>query len=231
MMPNGVEISAMKNDIIVNLGLKEYLNAVNDQPKPLIIPLCAEFPLPDISPLDVYSGTRNGCGFLLESMEGSEKIARYSYIGIDPEFVVTIGSTIEVQGNEPYTAIAKDPEGETPIDRIKSILSRFCYVNVNAPRFFGGMVGYFAYDCVHSLFGTVCGGHNGSPISIRDQDCENHDARFMLTKDCIIFDHAQRKLYIFSSPFLTYDSDLRKEYERSVDKIRYSARAYCNPET
>jgi anthranilate synthase component 1 len=42
----------------------------------------------------------------------------------------------------------------------------------------------------------------------------------MLTKDCIIFDHAQRKLYIFSSPFLTYDSDLKKEYERSVDKIQ-----------
>ena len=104
----------MKNDLILNLGLQEYLTAVNDQPKPLIIPLCAELPLPDISPLDVYSGTRNGCGFLLESMEGSEKIARYSYIGIDPEFVVTIGHTADVQGNEPYTAIAKDPEGETP---------------------------------------------------------------------------------------------------------------------
>ena len=160
------------------------------------------------------SGTRNGCGFLLESMEGSEKIARYSYIGIDPEFVVTIGHTADVQGNEPYTAIAKDPEGETPVDKIKSILSRFCYVNVNAPRFFGGMVGYFAYDCVHSLFGKVGRGYNGSRTSIQNRDCENHDARFMLTKDCIIFDHAQRKLYIFSSPFLTYDSDLVKEYHR-----------------
>ena len=42
----------------------------------------------------------------------------------------------------------------------------------------------------------------------------------MLTKDCIIFDHAERKLYIFSSPFLTYDSDLKQEYEQSVAKIR-----------
>lgn len=58
--PRGGEISAMKNDLILNLGLQEYLTAVNDQPKPLIIPLCAELPLPDISPLDVYSGTRNG---------------------------------------------------------------------------------------------------------------------------------------------------------------------------
>jgi anthranilate synthase component 1 len=215
-----VEIAAMKNDLTLNLGLQEYLSAVKDQPKPLIIPICAELPLPDISPLDVYSGTRNGCGFLLESMEGSEKIARYSYIGIDPEFVVTLGHTVDAQGNEPYIAIAKDPEGETPVDKIKSILSRFCYVNVNAPRFFGGMVGYFAYDCVHSLFGISGGGYDDSLTSIKKQNCENHDARFMLTKDCIVFDHAQRKLYIFSSPFLTYDSDLKKEYERSVDKIQ-----------
>jgi anthranilate synthase component 1 len=153
-------------------------------------------------------------------MEGSEKIARYSYIGIDPEFVVTIGHRVDVQGSERFTAIAKDPEGETPVDKIKSILSRFCYVNVKAPRFFGGMVGYFAYDCVYSLFEKVGERCNNSRTSTGNLDCGNYDASFMLTKDCIIFDHAERKLYIFSSPFLTYDSDLKQEYERCVAKIQ-----------
>ncbi len=88
----------MKQSLTLNLGLQEYLTTVKDQPKPLIIPLCAEMPLPDISPLDVYTGIRKGNGFLLESMEGSEKIARYSYIGIDPEFVITIGKTIDITG-------------------------------------------------------------------------------------------------------------------------------------
>ena len=184
--------------------MNEYLTAVKDQPKPLIIPLCAELPLPDLSPLDVYTGTRNGCGFLLESMEGSEKIARYSYIGIDPGFVVTIGKTVDVRGNERFTAIAKDPEGETPVDKIKSILSRFCYVNLKAPRFFGGMVGYFAYDCVYSLFEKVREGHNGVPPLVRYCTSGEHDARFMLTKDCIVLDHSEKKLFIFSSPLLTY---------------------------
>ena len=145
----------MKTPLTLNLGLQEYMTAVHDQPKPLIIPLCTELPLPDISPLDLYTSTRKGCDFLLESMEGSEKIARYSYIGIDPEFVITIGNTVDIKGNEPFTAIVHDPEGETPVDQIKSILSRFCYINVKAPRFFGGMVGYFAYDCVYSLFEKV----------------------------------------------------------------------------
>jgi anthranilate synthase component 1 len=215
-----LEFAAMKPALTLNLGLQEYLIAVKNQPKPLILPLCTELPLPDISPLDVYTSTRKGCGFLLESMEGSEKIARYSYIGIDPEFVIAIGHTVDIKGNEPFTAIVKDPEGETPVDQIKSILSRFCYMNVKAPRFFGGMVGYFAYDCVYSLFEKVCDGNKNSLDSIRSSNFGDHVARFMLTKDCIIFDHAERKLYIFSSPFLTYDSDQKQEYEQSVAKIR-----------
>ena len=95
-------------------------------------------------------------------MEGSEKLARYSFIGIDPEFVVTIGETVDLKGNEPFISIAREPEGKDPVEKIKSILSRFHYINVKAPRFFGGMVGYFAYDCVHSLFEKVRQGKTGS---------------------------------------------------------------------
>ncbi|MGA2120819.1 MAG: anthranilate synthase component I [Methanoregula sp.] len=206
----------MKTTLMLNLGPDEFITAVKTQPKPLIIPLCAELPLPDISPLDVYEGTRKGCGFLLESMEGSEKLARYSFIGINPEMVVTMGDTVDVQGNEPFVSIARDPDGDNPVDRIKSILSRFHYMNVKAPRFFGGMVGYFAYDCVYSLFEKVRKKEKHEP-GARGTD---HDARFMLTKDCIIIDHRYKKLYIFSSPFLTYDSDLVDEYYKSVSKIQ-----------
>ena len=145
----------MNTTLMINLGPEEFITAVKTQPKPLIIPLCAELPLPDICPLDVYEGTRTGCGFLLESMEGSEKLARYSFIGIEPEMIVTLGDTEEVRGNEPFVSIAREPEGDNPVDRIRSILSRFHYMNVKAPRFFGGMVGYFAYDCIYSLFDKV----------------------------------------------------------------------------
>lgn len=206
----------MQNTLKLNLGHEEFITAVSDQPKPLIIPLCAELTLPDISPLDIYLGTRTGRGFLLESMEGSEKLARYSFIGIDPEMVVTIGESADVQGNDPFVAIARDPEGNTPVDKVRSILSRFHYMNVKAPRFFGGLVGYFAYDCIYSLFEKVERTKNPD----RDRAGREPDARFMLTKDCIVIDHRDRKLYIFSSPFLTYDSDLSGEYYRSIAKIQ-----------
>ena len=202
----------MKKELNLNLGLDEYLTAVKDQPKPLVIPLCAELPLPRCSPPDVFAATRKGSGFLLESIDGSEKIARYSYIGIDPACVITLGSDVLVKGSEPFVAIARDPEGTNPVDQVRSILARFHYVNMKAPRFFGGMVGYFSYDIVHALFSQVKrSGYTQVPRS--------PDARFMLAKDCIVFDHRDRKLFIFDSPFLTYDSEPAEEYERCVAHI------------
>jgi anthranilate synthase component I len=206
----------MKTSIHLNLGPEEFITAVSTQPKPLIIPLCAELPLPSISPLDVYTGTKTGCGFLLESMEGSEKLARYSFIGIAPEMIVSMKDTVDVQGNEPFVSIARDPDGDNPVDRIRSILSRFHYMNVKAPRFFGGMVGYFGYDCIYSLFDKVQNGGDGTKTG----QGREHDARFMLTKDCIVIDHKEKRLFIFSSPFLTYDSDMANEYAQSVARIQ-----------
>ncbi|MDD1682749.1 MAG: anthranilate synthase component I [Methanoregula sp.] len=206
----------MTTKIPLNLQLEEFKTAVNNQPKPLVIPLCAELPLPDLSPLDVYTGTRTGCGFLLESMEGSEKLARYSFIGIDPEFVISLGKTVKLRGREPFISIALEPEGKDPVEKIKSVLSRFHYMNVKAPRFFGGMVGYFAYDCIYSLFEKVRKGKPASPKSDHDMP----DACFMFTKDCIVIDHRDRKLYIFSSPFLTYDTDIEGEYKKCSERIR-----------
>ena len=206
----------MTTGIQLNLQLQEFITAVNNQPKPLIIPLCTELPLAEISPLDIYTSTRTGSGFLLESMEGSEKLARYSFIGIDPEFVISLGKTVNLRGREAFISIALEPEGEDPVEKIKSVLSRFHYMNVKAPRFFGGMVGYFAYDCIYSLFEKV---REGKPVLSKSND-DVPDACFMFTKDCIVVDHRDRKLFIFSSPFLTYDTDAEDEYKKCSIRIQ-----------
>jgi len=207
-----METDTISPELKLNLGFDEFLTAVSDQPKPLVIPLCAELPLPRCSPVEVFRKTRAGPGFLLESMEGSEKIARYSYVGLDPACVITVGREVTVTGSDAFVAIAQEPEGNNPVDKVRSILSRFHYINLRAPRFFGGMVGYFSYDIVHALFPKVPDSRNGTPQ-------ETPDARFMLAKDCIVFDHFDRRLYIFASPFLTYDSDPAEEYRRSAAHI------------
>jgi anthranilate synthase component 1 len=196
----------------LNLGIEEYVTAAEHQVKPLIIPLCAEIPMTDLSPTGVFQHQVRDRGYLLESIEGSEKIARYSYIGTDPELVITIGSSFRIEGKEPYLSIAQNPTGSNAIEQLAAILRRFNFVNVKAPRFFGGMVGYLSYDLVYALHQPV--------LQSQKPDPDLPVAQFMLTKDCIVFDHKKKKLFIFCSPFLTYDSDLSKEYEQARDRIR-----------
>ncbi len=198
-------------DLTLNLGLREYLDAVEHQAKPLVIPLGAEIPLPGVSPVTIFSHLFKDRGFLLESMEGSEKIARYSYLGGDPPLTLTFGSRMHSEGIEPYASIARDPEGRHAVDQIRSLLHRFNFINLRAPRFFGGMVGYFSYDLVFALYKGI--------LESRKDPSPYPDAEFMLVKDCVVLDHVARRMFLFSSPLLLYDSEPETEYEASRERI------------
>jgi anthranilate synthase component 1 len=195
----------------LNLTEEEFIAAVEHQPRPLVIPLSLERPIPGISPLTIYHGLPGPGGFLLESMEGSEKMARYSFLGKDPDLTVTFGEEVRVGGREPLLSIARSPEGGNAIEGLESILRRFHFMNLKAPRYFGGMVGYLAYDVIHDLSRKVKRREkpdSGLPL-----------AQFMMARDCIVLDHVAGKIFIFSSPVLTYDSDPGDLYRASRARI------------
>ncbi len=198
-------------DLTLNLGLRDFLDAVEHQAKPLVIPLGAELPLPAVSAVSLYSHLFPHQGFLLESMEGSEKIARYSYLGGDPTLSLSLGATVHLEGSDPYVSIARNLEGDHAVEMIRSLLHRFNFINMRAPRFFGGVVGYFSYDLVYALYQGMLGR--------RTEPRSAPDAQFMLVKDCVVLDHLTRKMFLFSSPLLLYESDPRFEYEASRERI------------
>ncbi len=98
----------------LNLDLEGFITAVENQARPLVIPLCAEIALPRISPEVLYLRLRKGTGFLLESMEGGEKIARYSFIGLEPKLILSIGRTVKTEGDPQFIEIAKKHFGKAP---------------------------------------------------------------------------------------------------------------------
>jgi anthranilate synthase component 1 len=202
-------------DIRLNLSFREYLDAVEHQAKPLVIPLCAEFPLPNLSPPLLFSHLHCGPGFLLESMEGSEKIARYSYIGTKAKLNITLGKSDHQEGEEPFLSIGRNLEGSQAIEKVRSLLQRFNFVNIRAPRFFGGLVGYFSYDLVYSLYSPM--------LKTQKPPSDSPVAQFLLSQDCIVLDHILKKMFLFSSPLLTYESDFRTEYETSRERIHQMA--------
>jgi anthranilate synthase component 1 len=136
---------------------------------------------------------RGGYSFLLESVEGGERLARYSFIG-----------------TEPYRVVTTREEGKTdPLQLIAGELGRYKLVPVSGlPRFCGGAVGYLAYEVVRRF----------EELPSPDADFLGLPESFLMFVDTIlVFDHVTHKIKIVSLARL--DGDLDSAYEMAVRKI------------
>ena len=110
-----------------------------------IIPLIKEIDSDSDSPTSLYSRIKDKRNsFLLESIEGGEKWAQYSIIGLDCKDTIKVtGNKIEIKNNEATTIL----ESKDPLNELDNILTKFKSPNLeNMPRFYGGFVGFFAYE-------------------------------------------------------------------------------------
>ncbi|MDI6758897.1 MAG: anthranilate synthase component I [Candidatus Omnitrophota bacterium] len=159
---------------------------------------------------------KNDYAFLFESVEGQEKIARFSFLGTSPALVFkSKGRDIEIY-NPQTKRINKFITKSTPLDEIKKIMKDFKAVRVKGlPRFWGGLVGYFGYDVVR-FFEEI-------PDKNAD-DLKLADSIFILTRDILIFDHVNHKIKIVVNVILPKDKKLSDNekagiYSRAVKKI------------
>ncbi|MBU1043234.1 MAG: anthranilate synthase component I [Candidatus Omnitrophica bacterium] len=157
--------------------------------------------------------------YLLESVEGGEKIARYSFLGNNPSLILrSKGQNVEIlkktdKGFE--KTLIRNPEG--PLAEIKKIVKQYKFVNVEGlPRFCGGLVGYMGYDTVRF--------YEEIPDKNPD-DLKLYDAVFILTDTILIFDHLSHKIKIVSNVHVenikTAQSAKQLEviYKQSLEKI------------
>ena len=134
--------------------------------------------------------------FLLESVEGGEHIARYSFLGTDPVDVIKTGP------GQRYGAV-------DPLIPIEAELSRFKLVKVPDPqRFNGGAVGYLSYEAVNHF--------ERLPSPERDP-LELPESVFMMTTTFLIFDHLRHKIRVVSHVHL--DGDVEGAYAKAVQRI------------
>jgi len=132
--------------------------------------------------------------FLLESVEGQEKIARFSFIGTKPSLVIkTKGRDIYVLRPREKGSLHYQTKTD-PLNEIKKIMRGFNPVSINGlPRFCGGLVGYLGYDMVRFF----------EAIPDKNKDELNlNDAVFMLTDTLLVFDHVKHTIKIVSNIIL-----------------------------
>ena len=162
------------------------------------------------TPVSAYLKIRGGdYSFLLESVEGGEKWARYCFLGCDPYKVITLkGDTIKISDNG--NVEERRLGDRNPIEVIKETLAQYHPVKTDGlPRFAGGAVGFFSYDMVRSF--------ESLPDNTED-DLQVPDALFVITDTLLVFDNVTQTIKIVSNAFVE-DGDLEGLYKKTVDKI------------
>src|SRR3990172_836928 len=176
-----------------------------------VIPVWQEFHADLDTPVSAYlkiSARFPDDHFLLESVEGGEKWARYSFIGFDPylrfradmsQVTITRGGDTEVRRG------TKDPMRE-----LEAILAGIRYVRAEGlPRLSGGAVGFIGYDYVRNIE-RIPDSHppEGTP-----------DALFLFPSRLVIFDNVKHTVRIVAHAQVGGDRPVAEEYLRCLRAI------------
>ena len=163
------------------------------------------------TPVSLYLKLRgDGASFLLESVEGGERIARYSFIGVQPraEYILRNGQ-VEVRESGRVRLISLDPQGD-PTRFLQAELERFPARQLpDAPRFTGGLVGYLGYEAARYFEPTLDEGMRAANMP---------DGIYLLADTLIAFDHARRSLFLIANAL---DGDTQAA-ERKLDQLAAS---------
>ncbi|MDD5154876.1 MAG: anthranilate synthase component I [Candidatus Omnitrophica bacterium] len=132
--------------------------------------------------------------FLLESVEGREKTARYSFLGANPALIFR-SKARDIQIIYPHAkSVKRFTTGTDPLDEIRNLMKDFKAAPcAGLPRFYGGLVGYIGYDTVR-FFEEI---PDKNPDELNVPDCV-----FILTDTILIFDHVNHTIKIVANVML-----------------------------
>ena len=175
-----------------------------------LIPVYREILADMETPVSAYRKIARGkYSFLLESVEGGERLARYSFLGTDPFLKLrSKGRDVQiVEGMKADRIPLK--EGQDPLHILKDLLSKYKWVDdPDLPRFCGGAVGYIGYDAVR--FFEKLPDHTVDDLNIPD-------FFFIFTNVLLVFDHLKHRIKVVCNPQV--GSDPGTTYDLATEKI------------
>ncbi len=185
-----------------------------------IIPLFSEILLDMDTPLTAFlklGYDRSPYSFLLESVEKGEIKGRYSFLGSNPFQVFSVKNkkgilqSLETNGG---TGKKKTFTCQDPLHFLKDELSRLGkpYQDDRLPKFFGGVVGYLAYDIVRYY----------EKLPDKNPDKMNFpDLFFLFTRELILFDHINNRIKIIYNIFTNQNQkNIESLYTQAAERIQ-----------
>ena len=162
------------------------------------------------TPVSAYLKVARGpYSYLLESVEGGERLGRYSFIGTEPYKVVQTGAGL--------------PGGEVdPLRLVEEEMDQYRYIPVDGlPGFQGGAVGYLAYDTIRYFEPRV------PPMPADPQGLP--ESVFMFGETILIFDHLRHDIKVVSHAYLY--GDVEKAYAEAIRRIDEMVNRLAQPLT
>ncbi len=184
-----------------------------------LIPVYDVFSADLLTPVSAYLRIAQGArhSFLLESVEGGEKIARYTFAGANPEEVFRYANgACVLESRDRIVWEEKDP-----VTFLRAHMERFRPVRLpGLPPLVAGAIGYFSYDMVRLI--------ERLPKRLRDE-IGLFDALLMFFHGLIAFDHVQHRLWIVRNVFTEGHGSLRAKYDAAVKEIRRTRKLLEQP--
>jgi len=182
-----------------------------------VVPVYREVIADRLTPVLAHATLGNEAGsYLLESVVGGEKWARYSFVGFAPEVIVRgVADRFEqvVDGN------VEQELGVDPWQRLRETMAEWKPPEVDwLPRFWGGAVGYVSYDAVRTFEPTV-----GEALG-RDDDWE---FCFAVGGTVLIFDNVRGTLRVVVPAHVV--DDAKGAYARATKRIEEALAALDKP--
>ena len=160
--------------------------------------------------------------FLFESVEGGERLARYSFLGKDPFMVLRAQGTRTTVEEGERTVVRDEPFMQV----LREVMAKYRSPTVpELPRFIGGAVGFFGYEAAGWFEPSLTG--RGEPWAERTAPDAAHatdDAGFMLFDTVLAFDHVKHRILIIANAYVDDGADLRSAYDLAQAKIRFLER-------
>ncbi len=173
-----------------------------------VIPVCMDILADTETPLSALAKVyaNHGPVFLLESVEGGERWGRYSFLGASAHQSIRVyRDRVEVENAGPLRQI---PHEGDPLSVLRALMAGYRPVSIpGLPRFWGGMVGYFAYEFV-SFFEAI---PNAYPEHLPL-------AHFIIPDRLFIFDNIKHTLTLVAYAFLD-GRDPKEAYDEALRSV------------
>ena len=182
-----------------------------------LVPVCREIMADRLTPVTAFLkiAENSDHAFLLESVEGGEHLARYSFIGKDPFLIARgVGDRTWITRAGTVTTL------EVPfVPALRAIMAEYRVPRLREmPRFTGGAVGYFGYDAAEWFEPAL---RRGSGVPTTDGDDQ---AVFMLFDTLLAFDHLKHRILIIANTPVSGEEDAEARYDFALTKIRFLER-------